>query len=190
MKLPASGAVGGAQAHCSECDTELPLREPHAREQPIVWECARCGRSYLAVLDEKAPADSRFNVYPGRVHFRCVETTRSREAVAQFVDDLIPRPSVAVELRKSPRSPVALAACAMPLDATQTPVGAAFMVMVQNISHSGVAFTHMQPLAHPYVALEFYGEEDAKMKVVMQVLRMRNLGSFCEIAGEFLVDED
>ena len=180
-------ATDDGLARCTVCSTELPLRKSMLREQPVQWECARCGARLTGVINENAPGDYRFNVFPTQVHFSCDAFEQSPARIDEFVRKMTPRADGA-EKRSSPRMPLCLAAAAMPLDENRDTKGVAFMVLLHNISAGGIAFSHMQPITEPYVALELWAQGDQRMKVMVKILRRRAVGQFYEIAGEFVTD--
>ena len=172
-------------ARCTVCSTELPLRKTMPSEQPVQWECARCGARLTGVLNEKAPGDFRFNIFPTQVHFTCDRFEQSPERIDEFVRKLTPRPS-GIEKRTSERLPLCLAAAAMPMNENRQTSGSAFMVLLHNISQGGIAFSHMQPIKESHIALELWAGTEERMKVIVKILRTRAVGHFYEIAGEFV----
>ena len=175
-------------ARCSVCTTALPLRRSMPSEQPVQWECARCGARLVGVINEFSSGDIRFNVYPSQVNFTCDRFEQSAQRIGEFTKQMAPRNSQGEEKRSSQRTSLCLAAAAMPMDAHRKTKDVAFMVLVQNISDGGIAFTHIQPIKEPYVALELWAPGDERLKVMVRILRRRAVGQFHEIAGEFVTD--
>lgn len=167
--------------------TELPLRESLPNEQPVQWECARCGARLTGVLNERAPGDFRFNIFPTQVHFACDKFEQSPQQIGDFVRKMVPR-DTAEEQRRLPRRPICLAAAAMPMDAERNSSGVAFQVLLHNITEAGVAFSHLQPIAEPLIALELWANTNEQQRVIVRIVRTRAVGHFYEIAGEFVTE--
>jgi len=177
--------VNNAKSTCTGCGSDLPLREVNRGEIPALWNCARCHSVFSGVINEDADPDLRFNIYPHKVHFDCRDLVREEAELTEFINGLPLLPGAA-DKRTSPRHCVAIVASIMPLDEEGLPAGAAFMVVLRNISAGGISFTHPNFIDEGEIAVELPNSDGGRLRTKARLNRKRALGRHYEYGAEFL----
>lgn len=116
---------------------------------------------------------------------------RPQEIVA-FVDWLIERMVQegsyyrGEDRRIEERHRVAISVTGMPVDDNMQPAAEAFEAVTRDISRSGLALFHSQPVTTKFLAVQLIDLDGHQFEAVVQVLRCRPIGPVFEIAGRFV----
>jgi hypothetical protein len=90
------------------------------------------------------------------------------------------------ERRRHLRHAVAAPVVALPLAADYRIDGEPQQMTTTNLSLGGAALMHSQQVDAPYLVLDFSAAGEELLQVVLQILRVRSIGSFVEIGGQFI----
>jgi hypothetical protein len=88
--------------------------------------------------------------------------------------------------RASERFQMATLVPAIRIDEQLEPVGEPFLVMTRNISTSGIALVHTQPIKEGRIAIELTGASGERIQLALQILRCRELDRFYELGCRYL----
>jgi hypothetical protein len=120
------------------------------------------------------------------IDFERDSLTHPPAEIADYVTRLVAVDRKGVEKRSAHRFPLATAVPVMPIDDRLRPVGRPFMALTRNISTCGIALVHTRPVTTKYLVVELTSAADERLQVLLEVLRCRPLGPYCDIAGEFV----
>jgi hypothetical protein len=90
------------------------------------------------------------------------------------------------ERRRHQRHAVTAPVVALPLAADYHIDGDSVRMTTTNLSLGGAALIHTEPINAPYLVLDFSAAGEELLQVVLQILRMRSIGAFFEIGGQFI----
>ncbi len=90
------------------------------------------------------------------------------------------------ERRTHTRYVVALRSIVQPLGDEHRPFGNSFHAVTRDISAGGMALVHTQPVAAKFLEVTLSSPEGNDIKVLLRVLRVSRLGTYYDIAGEFV----
>ena len=90
------------------------------------------------------------------------------------------------ERRNHVRYVVALPTVVQPLDEKLSPSGDSFHAVTRDISVGGVSLVHTYPIQSKYISVEIKPREGAAIRLLVKVLRCKPLGSYYDVAGEFV----
>jgi hypothetical protein len=177
-----------AQIECGCCLQKLPLRLTANNEQATVWLCANCNVPFVAccVKEELFQHGQRVRLDERFFDIRdqpliSVATRRQALQLASRVTG-----SKHLEMRRSQRNAVSLAAPAIALSPSLTPTGNPFQIMVANLSREGIGLIHDEQIDTKYLALELAPRSDSPIQVIVEVVRQRELvPPFFEYGGVF-----
>jgi len=187
---PESEANGRIE-RCASCGLVLPLRRPGPGREGRNWTCTGCGAGYCAVLAERCSAKVVQHVRPAGIRFDKSNLRQPTEAIAKFIRKrLDDRSYEGHERRRAERYCIVAPAVAMPMDEMVQPAGEAFMVVMKDISTSGIALVSTRAVNTKFLALELCAASDENMQLLVHVLRCRIIHRFYEIAGQFLTRMD
>jgi len=88
--------------------------------------------------------------------------------------------------RESERFQMATWVPAVLIDEQLEPSGDPFLVMTRNISTSGIALVHTQPIQEGRIAIELTGASGERIQLALQILRCRELDRFYELGCRYL----
>jgi len=72
------------------------------------------------------------------------------------------------------------------IDEQLQPTGDPFLVMTRNISTSGIAIVHTQPIEDGRIAVELTGASGERIQLALQIIRCRALDKFYEMGCRYL----
>ncbi|MCG8583246.1 MAG: PilZ domain-containing protein [Pirellulales bacterium] len=168
---------------CTGCSQALPLRQAAAGEQAVGWNCAGCGATFLAVLDEAADATSHRNVRVSPKLFAEVQSQSIPQGMMRFLEN-VPNHDVGDNRRRQKRYAVNIKAAALPVDERMSPTGEGFLAMTFNISQSGLALVHTRAVNDKLLLIQL--DDKQHTQVVLEVIRSRHAGRFYDVAGRFI----
>jgi hypothetical protein len=189
MKAPGEIPVD----YCSGCGTLVALRPP-TPEQPVSsFLCRTCGAVYFGadVGDATEPVIGLDKA----VQLRICEVTIVPESAAaavppehvrRLIKSLGGEKYEGPERRRDQRYAVTVPVVAVPLGQDFRIVGEPVKMTTLNVSLGGAALMHTRFTEAPYFALDFTSAGVELLQVVLQVLRVRNLGPLYEIGGRFI----
>ena len=90
------------------------------------------------------------------------------------------------ERRRHKRHPVTAPVVALPLAADYRIEGESVQMTTTNLSLGGAALMHTESINSPYLVLDFSAAGEDLLQVVLQILRVRSIGSIFEISGQFI----
>ncbi len=174
-------------SRCHRCGLELPLRPPDGAERAKQWSCCRCGTRYSAVLLEGRPFADLANVQPAHFEFDRRALLEPPGGIVEYLRrHLSSDHPFFLERRDVTRYPVAAAVAVMPVDVHFNPLGSPWMVVARDLSKRGMGVVSSRAVRSRLLVVELSGAEDARVQLVLRVLRCRPVQSFYEIGGEFL----
>jgi hypothetical protein len=91
------------------------------------------------------------------------------------------------ERRTHMRYVVALQSVVQPLDDEHRPLGNSFHGVTRDISVGGMALVHTQPVTAKFLNVTLSSPEGNHMQTILKVLRCSPLGTYYDIAGEFVI---
>jgi hypothetical protein len=112
----------------------------------------------------------------------------SSEDIAKFVMDLTAdvRNAQGDERRPELRGySILVPVFVTPFDAAGQRVGERFLAVTRDISAIGGAILHSSNVAGQYLLLEFHLPGDREFRLVLEILRVREVGPLWELAGRF-----
>jgi hypothetical protein len=186
-----------AVEQCSNCGTPISLQPPTPSQPACTWLCKTCGLIYFGGDDESAAAqslglvkakDGECNPFVAEVKVSvdarngCVPP----ENVQRLIRALTQNPYHGSERRKDTHYAVAVPVVAVPLGADFGIIGEPVQMTTMNISQTGAALLHTRFTQAPYYALDFTLAGVELVQVVLEVLRVRNIGVLYEVAGRFV----
>ena len=113
----------------------------------------------------------------------------SLEQAANFIRRVIREDRLCVwaDRRASPRYTIALPVTAMELDDHYRPVGKTFSAVTRDISAIGLCMYHSQSSTAKYLDLDLTSNSsDEHLRVLLEVVRCKDVGSIFEIGGRFV----
>jgi hypothetical protein len=90
------------------------------------------------------------------------------------------------ERRRHKRHAVTVPVVALPLAADYRIDGESVHMTATNVSLGGAALMYTSSIAAPYLVLDFGAAGEELLQVVLQILRLRSIGSLFEICGQFI----
>ena len=107
--------------------------------------------------------------------------------IADFVMDLTAdlRSAQSQERRAEPLYAIMVPVFATPFDASGHCVGDRFLAVTRDISVIGGAILHSANVPGQYLLLEFNLPGNRDFRVVLEILRVREIGPLWELAGRF-----
>ncbi len=111
----------------------------------------------------------------------------SPDEISNFVMDLTAdvRNAHSQERRAEPLYAIMVPVFVTPFDATGHPVGARFLAVTRDISTIGGAILHSAKVPGQYLLLEFNLPGNREFRVVLEILRIREIGPLWELTGRF-----
>ena len=91
------------------------------------------------------------------------------------------------ERRAHKRYVVAIRSLVQPMDDRRRPNGRAFNAATRDISVGGIGLIHTQPVVSEYLGVRLSSPRGDELQVLVKVLRCAPLGSYYDIAGEFVL---
>jgi hypothetical protein len=180
---------------CGRCQYRVALRRPTAALAASPWRCRRCHAVFLAspqvregrqfsagtraafyfdVLDELALGPAPAPAVISRQDLR-----RLKECFERGFDD---RP----ELRKNRRYPILAAVTVLPLSSELQVADELCEAIAVNVSAGGIAIMSPRAIEEPFFAVDFSRASGALAPVLLEKLRVREVGERFEIAGRFV----
>jgi hypothetical protein len=183
--------------HCSNCGTVIALQPPTPSQPACTWLCKACGLIYFGGDDEGAAARSLGLVKAdgGQCNPFAVEVKVSVDArngcvppenVQRLIRALTQNHYPGCERRKDTHYSVVVPVVAVPLGADFGVIGEPVQMTTMNISQTGAGLLHTRFTQVPYYALDFTLAGVELVQVVLEVLRVRNVGVLYEVAGRFV----
>lgn len=164
-------------SECVECMSPIPYIRMSARRPAVKWECAACGATFQGRLVDQSGSTARENLKPVWYYLGGGKLPLAT-AVLKYAHDM------ADDRRSAPRQQLVLPVPTLKLDEDFYPVGEPFTMISRNISASGIALLHTEPISgHFAIGLKFprHGEK----QFVVEALRSVPVGPFFEVAGKF-----
>lgn len=158
---------------CVECAQPLPTLVVGGSGPVREWECRNCGATYLATLFSTSPDQLRdsvklSNYFP---EHRGAATT-------------LPAKELGKEPRRHPRTQLMMNVPAIQLDDDLFPVGEEFTVLTRNLSVSGIAIVHTQPLTGKLAVLVEL-PKSGHVQLLLGIVRCKKVGQLYEMGGAF-----
>jgi len=159
---------------CVKCEQSIPTLMvgdgPGCRE----WACRNCGATYYACLAADSSPYLRdrlelMHYFPKRV---------------QQLPDLS-QPEPGIELRRHRRRSLTMKIPLTQLDHELLPVGEDFEVLSRDLSESGIALLHTEPLRGKYAALIVLPDFEY-VQLIIRIVRCEQKGSLYEMGAKFL----
>ncbi len=116
---------------------------------------------------------------------------RHQEAIASFLSGVDGKvlSFEGTERRAHERYVVAIPSLVHPLDANHQPNGRAFNAATRDISVGGIGLIHTQPVESEYLGVKLQSPDGLELSVLVKVLRCVPLGTYFDIAGEFVLEQ-
>jgi hypothetical protein len=127
-----------------------------------------------------------FSPKPADAGFYTPSLRRPTSAVIEHVRRLLESHEPIAERREAPRLSVTFAARAIALDRAMQPTGNEFVVIVRNISETGLGLLSMMPVDSRYLAVEMATESGELLLVAIEVLRCQAIGPCFDIGGPYV----
>jgi hypothetical protein len=197
VRLRTEDLEAHAVEQCSNCGTPIALQPPTPSQPACTWLCKTCGLIYFGGDDESAAArsiglikakDGECNPFVAEVKVSvdarhgCVPP----ENVQRIIRALTQNHYHGAERRKGKHYAVAVPVVAVPLGADFGIIGEPVQMTTINVSQTGAALLHTRFTQAPYYALDFTLAGVELVQVVLEVLRVRNVGVLYEVAGRFV----
>jgi hypothetical protein len=161
-------------SRCVKCDEAIPTLlvgdDPACRE----WACRQCGATYYACL---VPGSAPYL----RDRLRLVHYFPKR---VQEIPD-ISQHEPGIELRRHRRRSVTMRIPLTQLDHELMPVGEDFEVLSSDLSESGIALLHTEPLRGKLAALIVLPDYQY-VQLILRIVRCQPRGSLYEMGAKFL----
>jgi hypothetical protein len=111
----------------------------------------------------------------------------SPDEIANFVMDLTSdvRNAHSQERRTEPLYAIMVPVFATPFDATGRRIGERFLAVTRDISAIGGAILHSENVSAHYLLLEFNLPGAREFRLVLEILRVREIGPLWELTGRF-----
>ena len=188
MKRPGEAPID----HCSGCGAVISIYPPIPDRPVKTWLCNTCGSVYFgsdgdpaSELGVRQAANSAFvSEVMVAVDSRTNSVTPSH--VRRLVQSLGGKPFTGPERRRDQRYAIAVPAVAVPLGNDFRIIGEPVQMTTMNVSLGGAALIHTRFTDTPYYALDFTAAGVQLLQVVLQVMRVRNVGPVYEVAGRFI----
>lgn len=112
-------------------------------------------------------------------------TVAQRRFVLGLVADSV-RTEQADERRQRDRFRMVTSVPAIAVDEECRPIGEPFMLMTRDISTTGIALVHTEPIDAKRVVVEMTGAAGECIQIAIEILRSRRVGDFYEIGGRYV----
>ena len=112
----------------------------------------------------------------------------SAELIASFVERVGGKvvSCEGAERRAHTRYVVAIPTCVQPLDDEHQPIDKRFTAATRDISAGGIGLVHTQPVKVRFLGVRLAPPGLEELDLLVRVLRCEPLGSYYDIAGEFV----
>jgi hypothetical protein len=119
--------------------------------------------------------------------FSMHDVLTSPEEISNFVMDLTAdvRNAHSAERRTEPLYAIMVPVFATPFDASGHRIGERFLAVTRDVSVIGGAILHTANVPAQYLLLEFNLPGGREFRVVLEVLRVREIGPLWELTGRF-----
>ena len=173
--------------HCSVCGTLIALLPPAPNFNATAWYCTTCGAVYFG-SDSGSESRGIFRVDPKvQDPFAApLASSISPENVQKLVKSLVKDERAESGWRRDKRYIVVVPVIALPLAWDFRIDGKPVQMTTANISLGGAALIHTRFVKADYLALDFSAAGVESLQVVLQVMRVRNVGPVYEVSGGFI----
>lgn len=180
---------------CSSCGSQISLRSPTPQLPASALLCRRCGSVFFArcqeidgqPIDAGTKSVSYYEVMKAiNVHIEGRLSSISRNEVRRLARFLAAQPYRGPEVRKQKRYPITAPVTVVPLGADLRVSNQPARMMTINISGGGAALLHASRIVEPFLVIDFAAANVDLLPAILQVTRVRPLGSGYEVAGKFL----
>jgi hypothetical protein len=178
--------------YCTGCGNVISLLPPVPDHPVKTWLCNRCGSVYFGSDGDYASVfgvrQSTHNPFANELMVAAGSRTNpgAPSRIRQLVRSLGGKPYAGPDRRQDQRYSMAVPAVAIPLGKDFRVIGKPVQMTTLNVSQGGAALLHTQYTDTPNFALDFTASGIPLMQVILQVLRVRDVGSVYEIAGQFV----
>jgi hypothetical protein len=120
-----------------------------------------------------------------------VRMLRSQQSVIGCVLEIMEdiQADYVADKRSDPRCPVCVPLEVTPYNRQGQRTGKSFRAVTKDVSASGIAFLHTAEFVDRFAVVRFPGvKRHANERIVVQVLRCREVGPLWEIGGRFVVE--
>jgi hypothetical protein len=171
------------------------LKPPLPGSKASTWICKTCGAVYFGSADGGAechgvtrsePGMSGRSVAPVEGRVEAIAPSIPPENVQRLLKSFVPGDFSGPDRRRHKRYPVTVPVIVLPLAADFRINGEPVQMTTANVSLGGAAFIHTRFIDVPYLAIDFTLAGLELLQVVLQVLRVRNIGPVYEVAGQFI----
>lgn len=129
----------------------------------------------------QAPVESQATI--GVAKSKCEVISLVREIMDEIQADYI------ADARRVPRYPVCVPIEFIPYDKNGRRIGEAFIAVSKDVSASGLAFLHSTTVEAEFVVVRFpQSQKCADRRIILRVVRVRQVGPLWEIGGRFLIE--